>query len=214
MSAKYTADPRYQESKLYQEESFRRTPIGPRSQYEESYRHTSYAAQHHPTRPHSPTLESQREVLPIAPPPSDTISEPVPQSQRSPPVPTKLNGGIKPFTLKGRALTNLKKRSNEEDASQPSRVSAIIVPPPPAVIEVQTQTPQTPSNREVIPDRRIQGKEKGASMFERIGQVGEGTYGKVYKARNSLTGELVALKKIRMEAERDGVFPFNQFLLI
>jgi len=81
------------------------------------------------------------------------------------------------------------------------------MPPPPASsIEIQqTQTPETPSNREEAHERRVSTKEKGASMFERIGQVGEGTYGKVYKARNTLTGELVALKKIRMEAERDGV---------
>ncbi|KAG5456324.1 MAG: hypothetical protein BJ554DRAFT_3966 [Olpidium bornovanus] len=75
-------------------------------------------------------------------------------------------------------------------------------------------------------------------FYDRIGQVGEGTYGrhrnnvtrgysglvgfllcflcfvrrrfavknsKVYKARNRVTGELVALKRIRMEAEKDGV---------
>jgi serine/threonine protein kinase len=77
-------------------------------------------------------------------------------------------------------------------------------PPPPTEIQ-QTETPETPSNREEIPEKRVATKEKGASMFQRIGQVGEGTYGKVYKARNTLTGELVALKKIRMEGERDGV---------
>ncbi|KAK4048176.1 kinase subunit of RNA polymerase II carboxy-terminal domain kinase I [Microbotryomycetes sp. JL221] len=43
-------------------------------------------------------------------------------------------------------------------------------------------------------------------LYERLVQVGEGTYGKVYKARNVETGELVALKRIRMEAEKDG-FP-------
>ncbi|ODQ54034.1 Pkinase-domain-containing protein [Saitoella complicata NRRL Y-17804] len=43
-------------------------------------------------------------------------------------------------------------------------------------------------------------------VYDRIGQVGEGTYGKVYKATNTLTREVVALKKIRMENERDG-FP-------
>ena len=86
------------------------------------------------------------------------------------------------------------------------------MPPPPAVVEIQqTQTPETPSNREGVQERRVATKEKGASMFERIGQVGEGTYGKVYKARNTLTGELVALKKIRMEAERDGVCDFVYF---
>lgn len=43
-------------------------------------------------------------------------------------------------------------------------------------------------------------------IYERIVQVGEGTYGKVYKAKNVETGGLVALKRIRMEAEKDG-FP-------
>ncbi|PWN47928.1 Pkinase-domain-containing protein [Violaceomyces palustris] len=42
--------------------------------------------------------------------------------------------------------------------------------------------------------------------YERIIQVGEGTYGQVFKARSERTGVLVALKKIRMEAEKDG-FP-------
>ncbi|EIW71827.1 hypothetical protein TREMEDRAFT_14841, partial [Tremella mesenterica DSM 1558] len=36
--------------------------------------------------------------------------------------------------------------------------------------------------------------------------VGEGTYGKVYKARNNESGKFVALKRIRMEGEKDG-FP-------
>lgn len=42
--------------------------------------------------------------------------------------------------------------------------------------------------------------------YERLEQVGEGTYGKVYKARNVEDGTLVALKMIRMDAEKDG-FP-------
>jgi CTD kinase subunit alpha len=42
--------------------------------------------------------------------------------------------------------------------------------------------------------------------YERIEQVGEGTYGKVYKARSIEDGMLVALKMIRMDAEKDG-FP-------
>merc|ERR1719197_1431711 len=38
-----------------------------------------------------------------------------------------------------------------------------------------------------------------------IEKIGEGTYGVVYKARNRLTGEHVALKKIRLEAEDEGI---------
>ena len=45
-------------------------------------------------------------------------------------------------------------------------------------------------------------------VHERIQQVGEGTYGKVYKGRNVITNELVALKKLRLEAEREG-FPIT-----
>ena len=43
-------------------------------------------------------------------------------------------------------------------------------------------------------------------VYEIVSQVGEGTFGKVYKARNTFTGQFVALKRIRMETERDG-FP-------
>ena len=45
-----------------------------------------------------------------------------------------------------------------------------------------------------------------AEVYTFITQVGEGTFGKVFKARNRETGRYVALKRIRMEGERDG-FP-------
>lgn len=36
-------------------------------------------------------------------------------------------------------------------------------------------------------------------VFQKVEKVGEGTYGVVYKARNKRTGQLVALKKIRLD---------------
>ena len=36
-------------------------------------------------------------------------------------------------------------------------------------------------------------------------KVGEGTYGVVHKAHDRVTGEVVALKKIRLEAEDEGI---------
>ncbi|KAH8113576.1 Pkinase-domain-containing protein [Phellopilus nigrolimitatus] len=41
--------------------------------------------------------------------------------------------------------------------------------------------------------------------YAKIEKVGEGTYGVVYKAREVNTGRIVALKKIRLEAEDEGV---------
>lgn len=43
-------------------------------------------------------------------------------------------------------------------------------------------------------------------LYKIISQVGEGTFGKVYKAQNTITKLHVALKRIRMESEKDG-FP-------
>lgn len=36
-------------------------------------------------------------------------------------------------------------------------------------------------------------------QYEKLEKIGEGTYGKVYKAREKNTGKLVALKKTRLE---------------
>lgn len=41
--------------------------------------------------------------------------------------------------------------------------------------------------------------------YAKIEKVGEGTYGVVYKARDTSNNEIVALKKIRLEAEDEGV---------
>jgi len=44
----------------------------------------------------------------------------------------------------------------------------------------------------------------GLSRYQKLEKVGEGTYGTVYKARDKTTGELVALKKIRLELADEG----------
>jgi serine/threonine protein kinase len=44
-----------------------------------------------------------------------------------------------------------------------------------------------------------------ASAYQKIEKIGEGTYGVVYKARDRNNGQIVALKKIRLESEEEGV---------
>ncbi|KAI9084487.1 hypothetical protein K1719_033475 [Acacia pycnantha] len=43
--------------------------------------------------------------------------------------------------------------------------------------------------------------------YEKLEKVGEGTYGKVYKAKEKATGQLVALKKTRLEMDEEGIPP-------
>ncbi len=45
----------------------------------------------------------------------------------------------------------------------------------------------------------------GLDKYKKLDKLGEGTYGVVYKAINQETGETVAIKKIRLEKEDDGV---------
>jgi serine/threonine protein kinase len=48
--------------------------------------------------------------------------------------------------------------------------------------------------------------------YEQVCQVGGGTYGDVFKARDRETGDIVALKKIRLEDETEG-FPGKYYFL-
>lgn len=41
--------------------------------------------------------------------------------------------------------------------------------------------------------------------YEKLEKLGEGTYGVVYKARDTTTNQIIALKKIRLENEEEGM---------
>ncbi|KAL0004506.1 hypothetical protein SO802_012067 [Lithocarpus litseifolius] len=49
---------------------------------------------------------------------------------------------------------------------------------------------------------------RSVDEFERLNRIDEGTYGVVYRARDKKTGEIVALKKVKMEKEKEG-FPMT-----
>lgn len=49
---------------------------------------------------------------------------------------------------------------------------------------------------------------RSVDEFERLNRIDEGTYGVVYRARDKKTGDIVALKKVKMEKEKEG-FPLT-----
>ncbi|PON82801.1 Serine/threonine protein kinase [Trema orientale] len=67
-----------------------------------------------------------------------------------------------------------------------------------------TPEPAVPPQRSV---NMLQGC-RSVDEFERLNKIDEGTYGVVYRARDKKTGEIVALKKVKMEKEREG-FPLT-----
>ncbi|KAI9019066.1 kinase-like domain-containing protein [Hyaloraphidium curvatum] len=54
-------------------------------------------------------------------------------------------------------------------------------------------------------DKPFLGAARSVDEFQKLNRIGEGTYGIVYRARDTRTGEIVALKKVRMENETDGL---------
>lgn len=49
------------------------------------------------------------------------------------------------------------------------------------------------------------GKCRSVTEFEKLNRVGEGTYGIVYRARDTKSNKSVALKKMRLETQKDGI---------
>ncbi|KAI5385220.1 cyclin-dependent kinase G-2 isoform X2 [Lathyrus oleraceus] len=68
------------------------------------------------------------------------------------------------------------------------------------------ETPEPPAQ----PQRTVNMLQgcRSVDEFERLNKIDEGTYGVVYRAKDKKTGEVVALKKVKMEKEKEG-FPLT-----
>ncbi|CAF0909690.1 unnamed protein product, partial [Didymodactylos carnosus] len=73
-------------------------------------------------------------------------------------------------------------------------------------IDRTTRRPRILQRREEM--RKDQWGDRNVDMYEILAKIGEGTYGEVFKARDKQTGELCALKKVRLENEKEG-FPIT-----
>ncbi|KAI7517259.1 hypothetical protein KC331_g21795, partial [Hortaea werneckii] len=139
------------------------------------------------------------------------------------------------FSIKGRASQQTASAEKAAPAAPKPETSPLLAKKTPAPVSplVQTSVPKSsnyvgntrierkpsppPTKKEVIRKKRLKARPELSDDFKasesvyyrKTGNesvVGSGTYGKVYKGIHVYTGRKVALKKIRMEGERDG-FP-------
>lgn len=119
-------------------------------------------------------------------------------------------------------------RSSRKDKEIRSRTSIIDLPLPPTLQGADASPPQSPVRQlPILPQAALKKRPKiccprygerqhtlsdwgkrCVDKFDIIGIIGEGTYGQVYKAKDKDTGELVALKKVRLDNEKEG-FPIT-----
>uniref|UniRef100_A0A667Y1D6 Cyclin-dependent kinase 12 n=1 Tax=Myripristis murdjan TaxID=586833 RepID=A0A667Y1D6_9TELE len=119
-------------------------------------------------------------------------------------------------------------RLTKKDKEMRSRPSLIDLPLPPTLPGGDQSPPQSPIRQAPpLPQPALKKRPKFCcprygerkqtqsdwgkrcvDKFDIIGIIGEGTYGQVYKAKDKDTGELVALKKVRLDNEKEG-FPIT-----
>ncbi|XP_067905291.1 cyclin-dependent kinase 10 isoform X3 [Heterodontus francisci] len=56
-----------------------------------------------------------------------------------------------------------------------------------------------------VPPEDKLGRSRSVKEFVKLNRIGEGTYGIVYRAHDTKSDEIVALKKVRMDKEKDGI---------
>ncbi|KAJ7785986.1 Pkinase-domain-containing protein [Mycena metata] len=77
-------------------------------------------------------------------------------------------------------------------------------PPPPNVPRPSTHSRYVPPRTHhppILPSRSVY-------CYERLNQIEEGSYGVVFRARDKQTGDIVALKKLKLDEEKNG-FPIT-----
>ena len=65
--------------------------------------------------------------------------------------------------------------------------------------------PQNAPNGQQVAANAKQSTKQQLPKYQLIEKIGEGTYGVVYKAKDRVTGRIMALKKIRLDSEDEGV---------
>ncbi|XP_043281909.1 cyclin-dependent kinase 12 [Venturia canescens] len=159
---------------------------------------------------------NQNDLESIDSPPSRSPSPPAkgqpPKITPTTPAPSKvpLKKGIKDLPMPP-VVPGSEDFSGEDDATAtPPRSALDRVTPKPKLKRPKILKRRSSRNCHT-PMSASGGKDWGercVDVFEVIAQIGEGTYGQVYKAQDKRASVLVALKKVRLENEKEG-FPIT-----
>ncbi|XP_023266718.1 cyclin-dependent kinase 12 isoform X1 [Seriola lalandi dorsalis] len=177
-------------------------------------------------QPPTPLTISQAKSPAIGPTRSPIRQTPLHKTSTLPPLPL-------PPVLLGNTQDSPKKstppqRPSRKEKEVRSRPSLIDLPLPPTLAGSESSPPQSPIRQAPpLPQPALKKRPKiccprygerkhtqsdwgkrCVDKFDIIGIIGEGTYGQVYKAKDKDTGELVALKKVRLDNEKEG-FPIT-----
>jgi len=162
-----------------------------------------------PPRPNLPPPPPSSK-LPPPPPPPDEVKKldapPLPPLPLPPHIPeiedmnesspeSVIKVEINTNNIKNKNINTVINNNNSRPSSRNSHLST------PGYENSSSSTPR-------ISAEESEWGERCVDVFEIMKIVGEGTYGQVYKARDKLTGEMVALKKVRLDKEKEG-FPIT-----
>ncbi|XP_038076229.1 cyclin-dependent kinase 13-like isoform X2 [Patiria miniata] len=145
------------------------------------------------------------------------VTKPTPQVTTLPPLPLPPMIDEKHSSTPPLPSKEEKYRPSIKDLPLPPSAPKSAAVPSPLLAPTVPFTPSKPTSqkRERIKRRRVEQMASGLNwgkrcvdVFDIVDQVGEGTYGQVYKAKDKQTGELVALKKVRTDNEKEG-FPIT-----
>ncbi|KAM6900355.1 cyclin-dependent kinase 13 [Xenentodon cancila] len=155
----------------------------------------------------APSKDKERVTGPVI---STLPSLPLPPTVAEP---TDKGESLKDISLLGKKKSEKKPRPLLTDLplppDLPSSVSSPHSPPEDKKSQTLRRRPKICGPRYgEIKEIEIDWGKRCVDKFEIIGITGEGTYGQVYKAKDKDTAEMVALKKVRLDNEKEG-FPIT-----
>ncbi|XP_035037479.2 cyclin-dependent kinase 12 isoform X1 [Hippoglossus stenolepis] len=179
-------------------------------------------------QPPAPSTTTQAKSPATVPTRSPVRQTPLHKTSTLPPLPLPpaLLGNAQDSPKKSTPPHRLSRKEKEREVR--SRPSLNDLPLPPTLAGADSSPPQSPIRQAPpLPQTALKKRPKiccprygerkhtqsdwgkrCVDKFDIIGIIGEGTYGQVYKAKDKDTGELVALKKVRLDNEKEG-FPIT-----